>query len=59
MKIQILKPVRKFDYIIEGKTYESISEVAEKYGITTDGVVYRCKSDSERFTDWTRETIDE
>lgn len=53
------KPVRKFDYIIEGKTYESISEVAEKYGITTDGVVYRCKSDSERFTDWTRETIDE
>ena len=53
------KPVRKFDYIIEGKTYESISEVAEKYGITTEGVVYRCKSDSERFADWTRETIDE
>lgn len=52
-------PNRTYDYIIEGETYESISKVSEKYGVTKDGVTYRCKSDSERFKDWIRKPIDE
>ena len=34
---------RKFDYIIEGTTYESISDVADKYDLSLTGVEYRCK----------------
>lgn len=48
---------RKFDYIIEGTTYESISDVADKYDLSLTGVEYRCKKDT--FPDWIRKPIEQ
>lgn len=49
------KSVRKFDYIIEGKIYESISTIAKKYNLSNSGIEYRCKSNN--FSTWKRKLI--
>jgi len=49
------KSVRKYDYIIDGKTYKSISTIVKKYNLSNSGIEYRCKSNS--FPVWKRKEI--
>lgn len=54
--IKLVPYVRKgsYTYIVEGKTYDSVNELANAYGMSTAGVVNRCNSKSAKFTEWSR-----
>lgn len=47
----------KYVYIAEGIRYNSINEIAQKYGMSNDGVRYRVRSKSNKFKEWSRERI--
>ena len=54
--INLIPYVRKgsYTYVVEGKIYDSVNELANAYGMSTAGVVGRCKSKSVKFREWTR-----
>lgn len=54
--INLIPYVRKgsYTYVVEGKIYDSVNELANAYGMSTAGVVGRCNSKSVKFREWTR-----
>ena len=54
--VNLIPYVRKgsYTYLVEGKMYDSVNELATEYGMSTAGVVGRCKSKSVKFQEWTR-----
>lgn len=46
------KQSKKYIYKIENIDYSSTIEVSKKYNVSLDTVYYRCKSNSEKFSNW-------